>query len=571
MTVSETLRRLLAGLSAAAVAIGAAGCASIPDDGPIGTISVERQDSGVQSQVDPDGPPPGAEPNEIVRGFLAAGAGPASDFEVARSFLTDDSASDWDPMQSVLVLPEGVDFEGLTTEITSDRREVGIEIPTEAVVDSSRVYRESAPRSTVDMRFELRQVNGEWRIASAPDALVLSTANFAGMFQARSLYFLTPDGAHLVPDTRWFLRSQSAPTEVMRELLAGPADYLAGSVVSAIPDGTGLSPRSVVASGGTAAVGLDSAAQGLDERTLGEISAQITATLRELPSVSAVDVTTPSGEVPPPAEEISATVPVDPRPLVLSDGQLRRLDGTRLEEVPGISSIAEGASAPALAIDESAYAYLADSGAELHRIRAATAQDVVVLTGESLVPPSFDRYGGLWTAEAAGEGRIQVISEAGDEATLSVPWLSDRTIRGMRVSRDGTRLAILSETNSGESRLEVVGIVRAPSGQPTGVVSGSPLVVGIAFERIVDIAWSGSIRLAVIASSSEGSEPRPVLIDVGGQHHSLGDIVDGDDIAASSDARSIRLATRSGELYSYTSNTWQKLVDVDADSIAYAG
>src|SRR5699024_7305917 len=157
-------RGLCAGLLAALLVLS--GCAAIPSSGESGVIDVEERPERVQSEIEPDGPVAGADPNAIVRGFLAAGAGYTDDFAVARSFLTEDFASEWDPQSSVVVMPTGADFDTVTAEVSSDQQSISMTLPVGASLDSQRVYREERPGSEVDRDFELRQVNGEWRISS---------------------------------------------------------------------------------------------------------------------------------------------------------------------------------------------------------------------------------------------------------------------------------------------------------------------------------------------------------------------------------------------------------------------
>ena len=52
---------------------------------------------------------------------------------------------------------------------------------------------------------------------------------------------------------------------------------------------------------------------------------------------------------------------------------------------------------------------------------------------------------------------------------------------------------------------------------------------------------------------------------------SLGDVPGGTSITATSDARSIRLSTNAGELYSFSADTWQKHVDLVVHDPAYPG
>jgi hypothetical protein len=51
----------------------------------------------------------------------------------------------------------------------------------------------------------------------------------------------------------------------------------------------------------------------------------------------------------------------------------------------------------------------------------------------------------------------------------------------------------------------------------------------------------------------------------------LGDVPGGTSITATSDARSIRLSTSAGELYSFSADPWQKHVDLVVHDPAYPG
>jgi len=566
-------RGLRAGLLAALLVLS--GCAAIPSSGESGVIDVEERPERVQSEIEPDGPVAGADPNAIVRGFLAAGAGYTDDFAVARSFLTEDFANEWDPQSSVVVMPTGADFDTVTAEVSSDQQSISMTLPVGASLDSQRVYREERPGSEVDRDFELRQVNGEWRISSAPQGLILTASSFRTVYDSYPLYFYTPGFDNLVADPRWFVRSPAAATEVMTELLAGPADHLGGSVISALPDGARLEPGAVTVSGGIAQVGLDETAQGLDEETNARIIGQVSATLRGLSSTNAVELTTPAGMLSaPPGDTAPVGVQIDARPVLIADGTLARLDETRIEPLPDLPDLAEDPTDPAVSIDDTTYAYLADGGQELHRVLPDGGGDGVVLTDDDgLTAPSFDRYGGIWTASRdQGEtGSVSVVLESGEAVDVSVQWLADRTVQSLRVSRDGTQLAVLSRSGNGSSRIDVIGINRTSEGVPTGVVPSAPLRVGAGFEDIVDLSWAGSAQLAVLATDDPAEEPQPHLAAVSGPSQSLGEVTGGSTITASSDARSIRVGTEDGELFSFGADNWQKVVDLVVHDPAYPG
>lgn len=563
----------LAGLLATLLVLS--GCAAIPSGGESGVIDVEERPERVQSEIEPDGPVEGADPNSIVRGFLAAGAGYSDDFAVARSFLTDDFANEWDPQSNVVIMPSGANFDTVTAEVSSDQQSISMTVPVDASLDGQRVYREERGGSEADRDFSLRQVNGEWRISSAPQGLVLTASSFTTVYDSYPLYFYTPGFDHLVADPRWFVRSPAAATEVMTELLAGPADHLGGSVISALPDGARLEPRSVTVSGGIAQVGLDETAQGLDEETNGRILGQVSATLRGLSSTNAIEVTTPAGTLDaPPGDSAPVGVRIDARPVLIAEGTLARLDETRVEPIPDLPELEDDPTDPAVSIDDSTYAYLADEGRELHRILPGGDGDTTILTDEDgLTGPSFDRYGGIWTAsrEQGDSGRVSVILESGDTVDVSVQWLANRSVESLRVSRDGTQLAVLSRNGDGAPRVDVIGINRTSEGIPTGVVPATPLRVGAGFDRIVDLSWAGSAQLAVLAAEDPGDEPQPYLAPVSGPAQSLGDVRGGASITASTDARSIRVSTEDGELFSFGADNWQKVVDLVVHDPAYPG
>lgn len=554
-----SFRRACAALAAAALLLS--GCASIPKDGSVGHRDVSGEDQHVQSRIDPDGPEPGQSPNEIVRGFLAAGAGYSNNFEVARSYLTDSFAGEWNPLSSVTVLQPGRTLESVTSEVTTDSQSVSLTIPVGGQLDDRRVYRAASRGTQIDMEFSLRQVNGEWRISQAPSGMVLTAVNFSTLFQPYPLYFYAPGYEMLVPDTRWFIRSPSTATEIMTELLGGPAEYLTGAVVSAIPDGTQLDPRSVAVSDGVARVELSSTDSGLDERTNGRIAAQIETTLKEVGSITSAQISGTSGELDYGSlPDVPTSLNISGSPIAISEGRLVRILGSTIEPIADAPELADGASRPAIAIDESMYAYLADDAKAVRRLFADELEDNEVLRGEKYASLSFDTEGWLWAAEEASDGTIQAISRNGELTEVSVPFLKGRTVTSIAVSPDGTRLAVLSTDKDDVNRLEIVGISRDAQRAPTSSSTSTPLEVATSFDTIIDASWSGYDSLVMLARDGSG-EPEPYALRVPGPATSLGSIDGGTQITSGEETRSVRVGTADGEIYSYGAGSWQKLVD----------
>ncbi|MGO1311907.1 MAG: LpqB family beta-propeller domain-containing protein, partial [Brevibacterium aurantiacum] len=111
----------------ATMALGA--CSSIPSSSPVGHIEAGSGDPGASSARIPDGPEPGDSIGEIVRGFLAAGAGTGNNFSVAKSFLTEAEAQEWNPQESVSILPNDTDLDSLNAGVTSDNKTLTMSAP----------------------------------------------------------------------------------------------------------------------------------------------------------------------------------------------------------------------------------------------------------------------------------------------------------------------------------------------------------------------------------------------------------------------------------------------------------
>ena len=207
--------RLVACLGAALLALAA--CASIPDSGPVneGNADVSPVEPLVPIQ---EGPNPGDDPTAIVRGFLTAAAGGiATDFSVAREFLTADAAAGWDPAAQTLVYSGA-----LTPDWDEPSGTVTYQVPLASGIDESGRRLDAASDELAQLEFTLTQGQDEqWRIAELSDGVLLSQANFNRFFRAVDLVFATPDLTTAVPEVRW-LPANNVVTSAARELVEGP-------------------------------------------------------------------------------------------------------------------------------------------------------------------------------------------------------------------------------------------------------------------------------------------------------------------------------------------------------------
>ncbi|MCL1900644.1 MAG: hypothetical protein FWG11_09080, partial [Promicromonosporaceae bacterium] len=241
-------RRLPRPVTLVALAVGLTlsltSCASMPTTGAVHPGGEEAPGPGDIGQI-AFGPAAGANPEQIVSGFLlAAQAGPttAVPFAVAREYLASGAQFLWHPYSQVMVLdgsPEVVE-----AHAEGRRATVRVTGTVVASLDERGVYTEQAVPAPIEATFELTELAGQWRITALDDVLLIPAQVFAATFHATRLYFPTIDHAHWVIEQRWF-PGQTWRTNAVQELLAGPPPHLIGAVEHTVPAGTILTINAI--------------------------------------------------------------------------------------------------------------------------------------------------------------------------------------------------------------------------------------------------------------------------------------------------------------------------------------
>ncbi len=541
-------RRLLTLLTAIALL---AGCASLPTDGPVHPGVEAGQDEGV-AYVVADDPQPGAGPAQIVHGFRnAAVAGIADDFNTARKFLTQPTRAEWDPAAQVVI------YDG-SAPLTYDDSEEGtvvIGATVVATVDSTGIYTQAAPGTTTTMTYELvTDPAGEWRISELPDGVLMSEVNFATLYRKTPLYFLSSDGTALVPDLRWYPTRNSA-TYAVRALLAGAAEWLAPAVISAIPDGTELSIDSVTVSGGVATVPLTAAVQTASATDRALLVRQIERTLTALPQVQGVQVTV--GDVP---LEVNAPPPglrVNPgvgrtMTLLTEDDLLATYNGSEVAPMPDAVDLSSLHPAdPAVGYQSEEQTVMLAGRTSLVTAATTSADGTVLLHGTDLLAPSYAWNGWIWTGEKENTGELLIARAEGNVESIPTPALEGMHVRGLRVSRDGARLAVIVDAD-GAVQVLVHAITVDGDGKPTGL--GPPLQVGRELTDASDLVWVDETQLAVLGVSQTATTVH--VVEVGGRTTPLPSVPDTVRVASARGVRDLYLATEDGTLYGRSGNGW---------------
>lgn len=549
--VRASVRRVVAAATALVLA-GLAGCASMPQSGPVqqGDPDVTEPGSIALLARLPD---PDDSPEEIVDGFLrAAAAGLTDDFTVAREFLTAEAAAGWEPLGRVEVTSSQAEVGEV-----SDAGDVRVTAPLAAIVDGSGRYVEAVPGTRTGASLVLEEdAEGRWRIADLDDGILLSEPIFRSLFQQTALYFVSPDAQALVSETRWYPR-RAVETAAVGGLLAGPSPWLADAVVSAFPPGAHLVVDTVTVRDATAVVDLSREVLEASPGDRSLMLAQLTQTLEGIPRVQSVLVTVAGVpfEAPDPSDDLVVDPSVGSSPVVLADGALRQVEGGRLVPL-GSDTAPLDVSLPG----HPALPYDAGDPVVLSRGTALVSAPVdgeppvtLLATQTELTAPSFDRLGWVWTSPRAGAGVVHAVDPAGRRAEVEADWLAGREVRSLRVSRDGARALVVSVAD-GRVLVEVASLVRDADGRPLAL--GGALQVGQRLTQASTAVWVDQQTVAVLGQVDASPEETVSLVPVGGPTSALPAVEQAEGLAGGKGDRLLYVSTTAGELFARNGLGW---------------
>lgn len=538
-------------IRAALVVIAAlvlAACAGLPVSGPVNPGLAAGEDAGSPEFIfRPDEPQPGATPEQIVDGFIRAGSGPgpAANWEVARMFLAPSIRETWKPEASVTI-----DVPDDRGSVSPSEGAVELSLVAVATVDSTGAYQPDAGLTQLSFRLA-QQDDGQWRITEAPDGVVIDRDVFANVFHRYSLMYFDPTWQFLVPDVRWFPTTNAA-TRIASALVNGsPSGWLGGSVVNSFPESVSLARPSVPLESGVAQVTLSAEALQLESTTLDRMQTQLTASLATA-SVSGAQMLVAS--TPLTAEPVSTrSTRVTGPPLVQTEVGFGSLSGDELTPVAGLSDAMELVAPAAIQVSpdrDFAAVRLVDGG--VARV-PADSPVAVVDTRSSLIDPSADPFGYIWSVPRDEPAAVTVFSTAGQQSAVADAWPGASEIVAMGVSRDGTRLAALLVTG-GRSEVWIAGIVRGAEAVPVRLGEAVPL--GPLAGPGSGLAWLDDTTVGVLSTEAEG----PLFTEqlVGGPATATDAPQGAASVAGTTSISSVRLRTDDGSLFVKRGANWQR-------------
>ena len=482
---------------ALATCLTLAGCTSLPTSSSPAPFDVSARDgSGIQFSA--EGPTDGADAATLVNDFLlACAAGPQDDYTTARLFLTAASARSWQPETEILVYDTDTAPSVSSGSENASEVDVTVSVLGVASIDASGVLTRVAA-STVSRTFTLLREDGQWRINSPENMVLMSRAAFTASFSLANLYFPTNEGGDLVADPRWY-PSRRLASHLLAGLVEGPRQSLESVTLNAIPAGTTVPSQGLDVTDGVARVELNAVMPG-GEGARTSLAWELVRTLTQVADVSQVHVSL-SGEV----LDMQA-VPAPPNysldTLVgAGSGGVGLVSSSAVTELNSVSDASNPTVSP---VDSSLVAWSGSDG--VYAQRGGTA--VAFLPGRAPLGPSVDRFGWVWGSATASS--VSVGGGVDGAFSVSVESESDGQIHAVRISPDGTRALVLR----GSDATAWVGVVeREASGRPVAIRSLEQIPVE--HGSVVDVSWTTSTGL-VLAVRESGEEDQLVTMPLGG-------------------------------------------------------
>ena len=493
-----------------------AGCSGVPTSGPVERVHATpgRLNPGVV--IAPAPPGRNASPITVVEGFLHAMASSQPDYRVARTYLTPDAATAWEPQAGVRVYAEG-------NPVVASEEGAVLRAPVVGTLDPAGAYRQSM--EMIDHDFGLVQdAEGQWRIGSPPAGLLISEYLFSSAFTRVTPYFWGPGARWLVPDPRYFPRGPGAYDGAAEAVIGGATGWLARSVEPPLA-GVALE-QVVVSSAGVAEIQLRRLGDDLTGADRVALATQLAWSYRSFESVVAITVRW-VGEDPWAVDPYGTTIPVGGFPeadptarqgsrqlFALAGGQIVRVvEGTRgIERLP-VAPGASAASHAAVRLDALVAAAVSADRSTLELTPLGEAVVTTVGTSVGLRRPQFDRQGDLWVNNDAGEvGRVP---DGGSWTPVRVDGLGDARISTFRLAPDGVRVALVVVRPGGQ---QVMGLARVVRDDDAGVSIEGWRELHVATTSVaqltpLDVGWRAADSLLVLVNDGRTTTVQAVAQD----------------------------------------------------------
>jgi len=593
-------RRTLAASLLTVGALTVAGCSGLPTTSGVQAGQAIDNHAAPTGNIEYPAPAPGATQKDIVFGFLDATAGTNQNYERAREYLTAAASRSWQP-RSVVVTT------GTRDLMVSADNTLTVTEGTAATLDPTAHLTEQPEGKITSVEFRLAKVGGQWRISKLPKdfGLWMNVQQFKRVYQPQEVYYPAANGHTLVPDTQWYTQTGLVSSLAAAVVRGGPS-WMHGMTLASLPKGSELLKGSSVSvdNNGVASVNLSDAVLSATPTQRTGLWASMLATLEQVSEVRRVVVLVDGARLQTANLPDQPTSPSDLNYTAVSGNPVQLVSRTSVSHLQwtdpdeagtDLRSRSRSKTQPSLPVLDRTWYRLAVSGegTQVAAIDGANStlgrwvrgrMTKVSGFGTGLVTPSFSSartstgspMNELWVAGqsvakdstgASTSGTVWVLDADlpvadAQPQPVSAPWLRKMTIRAIRVSPDGERIAVAAQTARGSSRIYVAGIVRDKNGHAQALTQ--PLRVAPRVTDVLDVGWLDYVTLAVLSPQGD-YQVQPITVPIGGLSTSLGDAPGGEHlIATGAGVNSMYVETSNDTVLTKVGATWQKIDGITA-------
>ncbi|MEO0048750.1 MAG: hypothetical protein RL556_82, partial [Actinomycetota bacterium] len=449
-------------ISAALVSVALlSACAQIPQRSQVQTgPNLNSVSANETINYSPAEPLDGQTEKETVTGHITAGTGPQNDYSTARNYLTQKFRAKWTPSDEVLV-----QYGPLQVLVGSDHQ-VEVRLKIQAYVDSNGYLHSLDTPEDRTLKYQLTKENGNWRISDGPNLTIVNKPVFDVLFTGYSIYFFDNAHQYLVPELRWFPVRASTGTRLVNALLAGPSKWLEKAVATSLPNDVKLAIQSVAIADGVAHIDLNSKAVAASTMQLRYFVAQLEATLRQLDTVTSVELSIDGNVRSLGALSYLQPAELNPNPIALTKNGLKYLNpGTT--SVAGSQALVKTTEATDFAIEVNNRDIVLKSSKGTFWGRLGQIDRTVTRVDErsNALNPVFDTSGLIWSLSRSRGSSVHLLTSTGLKTKVDARWLADYNVDSFSLSPEGSRAALVVH-NGLTSKLLVSAVIRTATGLP---------------------------------------------------------------------------------------------------------
>lgn len=512
------MKRLIAALCVALVA----GCASIPDGGPVTRVNADRGTDQSTVRYSPTGPAKDATPQQIVRGYLDAMLAYPVTTGTAASFLTPEAARNWKSSAGVEVYVEPQVSAPVVNDAEGgvDRPSVNVELDVVEDASLDPQGRFTRVNGRKQFTFRLTESKGQWRITNPQPGFLVNRKFFGDYYRPFNDYFFDRAGKRLVADPIYLPVGDQLSTALMSSLMMGPKGLLDKSARTYAPDGSRLRTSVPVSEEGLAEVQLRDDLSDLPSAAQERLSAQIIWTLRQVGQVTGVRITGADNVLYPGnrgIQSIDSWQSYGPR---FGDGGFYGLHKGKVVELTGndVSAVdgswgKDARDAVDLAVDSDRVAVVSGGRSRL-TIGRFDKPDSSTYRGTRFLRPAWDDSGSVWAIDRPGNSTRLRLFDAKRFRQIPIGLLAKFSLESFALSPDGARYSFIANVG-GSSQVYVGPILR--DSEDSVVSWGSPRQLhpkSANFTGPRSISWATSTSVTFLADDNVvGTQIFEVRID----------------------------------------------------------